>query len=165
MRGEETAGHLESLLATALSRGRWTAAYVAVAMGGSVIVLGANGLGAGLADAINSDDAGQLPRLLAAGARAGPRRVGRRRGGGRAVRAGAARGRGRVGRARRVRAADRARAAAGLPGWVLDLSPFEHVPQLPGGDFSAAPLIWLCLVAAALTALGMVAFSRRDLAA
>ena len=32
-----------------------------------MIVLGANGLGAGLADAINSDDAGQLPRLLAAG--------------------------------------------------------------------------------------------------
>ena len=71
MRGEETAGHLESLLATALLAPRWTAAYVAVAMGGSVVVLAANGLGAGLADAINSDDAGQLPRLLAAGARAG----------------------------------------------------------------------------------------------
>ena len=79
MRGEETAGHLESLLATALSRRRWTAAYVAVAMGGSVIVLGANGLGAGLADAINSDDAGQLPRLLAAGLAPVARRVGRRR--------------------------------------------------------------------------------------
>ncbi len=164
MRGEETAGHLESLLATALSRHRWTAAYVAVAMGGSVIVLGANGLGAGLADAINSDDAGQLPRLLAAGLAPVPAVW---------VIVGAA--------VALFGLAPRAVVAAwgvlgacvlltvlgpllSLPDWVLDLSPFEHVPQLPGGDFSAAPLVWLSVVAAALTALGMVAFRRRDLA-
>ena len=141
MRGEETAGHLESLLATALSRPRWTAAYVAVAMGGSVIVLGANGLGAGLADAINSDDAGQLPRLLAAGLAPVPAVW---------VIVGAA--------VALFGLAPRAVVAAwgvlgacvlltvlgpllSLPDWVLDLSPFEHVPQLPGGDFSAAPLV------------------------
>ena len=52
----------------------------------------------------------------------------------------------------------------GLPDWVLGLSPFDHVPQLPADDFSAAPLLALCAVAAALTALGMLAFRRRDLA-
>ena len=51
----------------------------------------------------------------------------------------------------------------GLPGWMLELSPFEHVPQLPADAFSAGPLVWLCAVAAALTAVGMLAFQRRDL--
>ena len=66
MRSEETSGRLEPLLATALSRRAWAGAYVVVAMAGSTLVLAANGIGAGLADAINSDDASQLPRLLAA---------------------------------------------------------------------------------------------------
>jgi ABC-2 type transport system permease protein len=51
-----------------------------------------------------------------------------------------------------------------LPGWVLGVSPFKHVPQLPAAGFTVAPLVWLAAVAAALTALGMVAFRRRDLA-
>jgi ABC-2 type transport system permease protein len=164
MRGEETAGHLESMLATALSRHRWAAASVAVAMGGTVVVLGANGLGAGLADAVNSDDAGQLPRLLAAGLAPVPAVW---------VLVGAAVALfGLVPRA--VTAAWGLLGACvlvtllgpllDLPGWVLDLSPFAHVPELPGGDFSAVPLIWLCAVATVLTALGMLAFRRRDLA-
>jgi ABC-2 type transport system permease protein len=53
----------------------------------------------------------------------------------------------------------------GLPDWVLELSPFEHVPQLPADDFRAGPLLALCAVAAALTAVGMLAFRRRDLTA
>jgi ABC-2 type transport system permease protein len=164
MRGEETAGHLESLLATALSRRAWVAAYVAVAMGGTVIVLGANGLGAGLADAINSDDAGQLPRLLAAGLAPAP-----------AVWVVIAAAVALFGLAPRAVAAAWGVLGAcvlltvlgpllHLPAWVLDLSPFEHVPQLPAAEFSAGPLLWLCAVAAALTALGLLAFRRRDLA-
>jgi ABC-2 type transport system permease protein len=165
MRGEETAGHLESLLATALSRRRWTGAYVAVAMGGSAIVLAANGLGAGVADAINSHDAGQLPRLFAAALAPLPAVW--------VVVAAAVALFGLVPRA--VAAAWGVLGACvllsvlgpviGLPGWVLDVSPFEHVPGLPADDFAAAPLAWLCAVAAALTALGMLAFRRRDLAA
>jgi len=45
---------------------------------------------------------------------------------------------------------------------VLDLSPFAHVPKLPGADASAAPLLWLALVVVALAAVGLLGFRRRD---
>lgn len=50
-----------------------------------------------------------------------------------------------------------------LDPWVLDLSPYSHIPRLPGGVFSATPLIWLTALAVALTAAGLVAFRHRDL--
>ena len=163
MRSEETSGRLEPVLATALSRVRWAGAYVAVAMGGSLLVLAANGLGAGIADALNSNDAGQVPRLLLAGVVPAPAVW---------VVVGAA--------VVLFGFVPRAAAAAwgvlgacvlltvlgpllGLPDWVLDLSPFQHVPQLPAAEFSAAPLLALSAVAAALTAVGLAGFRRRDL--
>jgi ABC-2 type transport system permease protein len=45
---------------------------------------------------------------------------------------------------------------------VLDLSPFAHVPKLPGGDVSAAPLMWLVLVVVVLAVVGLLGFQRRD---
>jgi ABC-2 type transport system permease protein len=52
-----------------------------------------------------------------------------------------------------------------LPDWVLDVSPVEHVPELPAADFAVAPLPWLCAVAAALMAVGFAGFRRRDVPA
>jgi len=46
---------------------------------------------------------------------------------------------------------------------VIDLSPFAHSPQLPGGVFSAAPLA-LAAIAAAFGAAGLAGLRRRDLA-
>jgi ABC-2 type transport system permease protein len=49
-----------------------------------------------------------------------------------------------------------------LDQWVMDISPFTHVPQVPGGELTAAPLLWLGAVAGALTLLGFTGFARRD---
>ena len=47
-RGEETAGHVEMLLATSLSRRRWLGSHVAVTVLGTLAVLAAAGLGLGV---------------------------------------------------------------------------------------------------------------------
>jgi ABC-2 type transport system permease protein len=46
---------------------------------------------------------------------------------------------------------------------VLDLSPFTHVPQIPGQPFSWAPLLILTAVATAMSAAGVLGFRNRDI--
>jgi ABC-2 type transport system permease protein len=50
-----------------------------------------------------------------------------------------------------------------LPQWAMDISPFTHVPKLPGGAFSATPVIWLVVVAALFAVAGLAGFRRRDI--
>jgi ABC-2 type transport system permease protein len=50
-----------------------------------------------------------------------------------------------------------------LPQWVLDISPFTHVPKLPGGTVWLAPMLWLSLAALAFCAVGLAALRRRDI--
>jgi ABC-2 type transport system permease protein len=49
-----------------------------------------------------------------------------------------------------------------LSRWATDISPFSHVPKLPGGTFTATPLLWLTAIAVALIAVGLAALRRRD---
>jgi ABC-2 type transport system permease protein len=49
-----------------------------------------------------------------------------------------------------------------LAAWLTDLSPFSHVPRLPGGEWDWGPL-WMAAVAAALACAGLAGFRRRDL--
>jgi ABC-2 type transport system permease protein len=50
-----------------------------------------------------------------------------------------------------------------LPEWVLQVSPFTHVPLVPAEDVEAGPLVGLTLVAIAATALGLTRFARRNI--
>ena len=51
-----------------------------------------------------------------------------------------------------------------LPQWLMDLSPFGHVPRVPGNDLEWGPLLGLSAVAVALVLVGFAAFRRRDVA-
>lgn len=54
--------------------------------------------------------------------------------------------------------------ALGLPTWLLDLSPFTHVPNAPAVTVSVAPVVGMALASAVLAAAGVLLLHRRDLA-
>ena len=165
MRAEETSGRLEPLLATALSRWAWSGAYVTVAMAGSVVVLAANGRrrrrGRGDQRPRRSPSCGSCSRPASCPRPRCGSSSARRSRCSASFRAPRSAGWGVLGACGLLTVLG---SLLGLPAWVLDLSPFQHVPQLPAADFAAGPLLALCAVAAALTAVGMAAFRRRDLA-
>lgn len=49
------------------------------------------------------------------------------------------------------------------PGWLLGVSPFDHVPAVPASSLAAGPLLALTAVAIALTCAGLAGFRRRDI--
>jgi len=52
----------------------------------------------------------------------------------------------------------------GLPTWLLDLSPFTHVPNAPAVAISLGPVLGLLAVCALLAGAGVVAMRHRNLA-
>ncbi|WP_406183833.1 ABC transporter permease [Streptomyces sp. NBC_01006] len=157
--GEESGQRAEPLLANAVGRLRWAGGHLAVAFGGSALILLLAGLGLGIGHGHHMGAAvgatlAQLPAVWVIGALA-------------ALLHGAA-----------PRYAVAAWAVAGgaltlgwigpalnLPQAALNLSPFAHLPKLPGAEAVAwAPLLALTALAAALLAAGLTALRRRDLA-
>jgi ABC-2 type transport system permease protein len=165
LRSEEQAGRSEPLLAGPVSRLRWAGSQLAVVLASTIVVMAASGLGFALGfGGATSDVSGQVPRLLAAGLVQVPAAA--------TVAAVAMAG---VGLLPRWSAAAGWTAVAvcafigifgpvlNLPQPVLNISPFTHVPKLPGGALTAAPLIWLAAAALALTAAGLAGLRRRDI--
>ncbi|MFN8019817.1 MAG: hypothetical protein U0P45_17115 [Acidimicrobiales bacterium] len=162
LRAEEAGGRAEPVLATATSRARWAGGHLVFALGGPVVLLALAGMAAGVAHAATEHDAGQVPRLV----------------GSALVRAPAAW----VVVAAVLALFGLAPRAVGagwgilafvvllgelgplleLPQPVMDLSPFTHVPLLPGATFAVLPLVLLTLVAAGLGGLGLWGLHRRD---
>jgi ABC-2 type transport system permease protein len=150
-------------VATALPRSAWLLGHTAMTVLGVLLVLGSAGLGLGAGYVLVTGDGGALPRLaLPVLEYVAPV----------LVLSGFARLL--VGLA--PRAATLAwlplvlavvvmlfGAVLRLPQWVQDLSPFEHLALVPAQDFRWAPFVGVLLVAAGLSALGQVAFRRRDL--
>ncbi|HMG30029.1 MAG TPA: ABC transporter permease [Jiangellaceae bacterium] len=166
MRSEESAGRVEPVLAASVPRTRWMWSHVAIAACGAVLLLTLMGLSTGLAYGLVVDDVGtQTSTLIGAALVQAP-----------AVLALAGLAVAAFGLLPRLAAAVSWAVLAlcvligqlgqilGLPQAVLDLSPFSHVPAAPADDVTALPLLALLLVAAALTAIGVASFRRRDLA-
>ena len=164
LRSDEVADRAEPLLAAPVSRPRWGGSYLLTAAAGTAVVLVAGGLGVGLAYGIASSDVStQVPRLIGAGLAQLP-----------AALAVAAVGAALIGLLPTWSgpAGWAALAVCGfigvfgpalnVPQAVLDISPFTHVPKLPGGVFSAVPLAWLCAVVLGLAGACLVGLRRRD---
>jgi ABC-2 type transport system permease protein len=162
LRSEETALHAEPVLATAVGRVRFAASHATVALAGTALLLLAGGLGAGLGNAAHTGDAGSIGRILAGALVQIP-----------AAWVLTALVLAAFGLAPRLVVVGWAALVAflllgqlgpllELKQWLMDLSPYTHVPKLPGSAFTAVPLVWLLVIAAVLTAAGLAGFRRRD---
>lgn len=162
---EENAGRVELLRATAIGRWRWVASHIIVATTGGSVVLLLGSLSMGITAAVGAEDWSYVVRLLGAGLGylpavwvlvglaaalygSAPRLV---RFAWLVVVYGA--GVGLMGD------------VISLPTWAASLSPFYHVPALPGVEVSWVPLLLLTVLAAAMLCVARVGVNRRDLGA
>ncbi|MFJ1754323.1 ABC transporter permease [Kitasatospora sp. NPDC088134] len=165
MRTEEVSGRAEPVLAGAVSRLRWAAGHLLFPLLGTALPLAAAGLAAGLAEglALGQGTGPAIGRMLGATLVQLP--------------------------AVWLTAAVALAGYALLPHWaavgwtgfgvfvlvawlgpilrfpqaVLDLSPFSHLPHLPGGRLDAAPLLWITALTALTAAAALAGLRRRDL--
>ena len=163
LRTEELSLHAEPLLATPVSRWRWAISHLTVAFGGSVVVLTAAGLAVGAGYSLGGGDLTRLSVLIGAALVYAP-----------AIWLLIGLTVALVGWAPRAAEATWAVLTVclvfgllgkvlKLPGWLMTLSPFQHVPQLPSADLSVLPLVVLTAIAAVLTWAGLAGLRRRDI--
>jgi ABC-2 type transport system permease protein len=163
LRAEEAAGRAEPVLATAVGRRQWLTSHALFAILGPTVVVLVAGFITGLTYGIASHNVGHQVRQTMAGSVIQLP----------AVWVLAAIAIALVGVL--PRAAMAAWAALGVcvlilfvggavdgGQWLRDISPYTHIPRIPGGSFDAVPLVVLLLIATALAALGYLGIGRRD---
>ncbi|MGW2178423.1 ABC transporter permease [Streptomyces sp. NPDC001732] len=155
--GEETAGRAEPVLAAGVSRIRWAAGHLVIAFGGATLLMAAGGLG------LAAGYGHELPAVLGAALVQLPAIW--LLGGVTVLLYGAF-----------PKAATAAWGVAGIClalGWlgpaidvpqaVMNVSPFTHLPKLPGGTgMEWGPVLALTAVAVVLAGAGLGALRRRD---
>ncbi|KPC62892.1 ABC transporter permease [Streptomyces chattanoogensis] len=164
LRGEETGDRAEPVLAGAVGRLRWACGHLAIAFFGTVVILAAGGLALGISYGITAGDVtGQLGRVLGAALSQTP-----------AVWVLAALAALVYGVFPKASTAVWAVVGGCLaigwigpslkfPQWAMDLSPFGHLPKLPGGEAAAAPFLWLLGLSVLFLAAGLTGLRRRDM--
>jgi polyether ionophore transport system permease protein len=164
LHSEETTQRGETVLAGAVGRIRWASSHLVFAIAGSAVAMLLAGVVAGVTYGLATDDVGgKLPGVLAAAAVQLP-----------AIWLFSAVTVALFGLAPRltpvawgvlvaVIALYFLGSVAGTPQWLLDLTPYAHLPHVPGEPFRAAPLVWLLIVDAVLFVVGLAGFHRRDL--
>jgi ABC-2 type transport system permease protein len=163
IRSEETGLRAEQVLATSVGRTPWALSHVGIAMSGAAVLLAATGAGAGLTHGIRVGDvAGQVPLLMGAALVQLPAVL---------VLAGLALAT--VGLLPRITGIvwfalvaflvlGQLGALLQLEQWLINLSPFAHLPAIPGGELEAEPLLALIAVAVLLGGAGIVGLRARD---
>ena len=164
LRSEEVAGRVDPVLAAPVGRRRWAWSHLAVALVGTVVLALVCGVAMGAAAALVLGEVAKIGELTAAGLVMVPAMW---------LLAGATLLV--YGLLPRWSLAAWALVAwvfvaamfgilLDLPQWLLNLSPFQHVPALPASSMSWLPLVVLTAIAAALIAGGLAALDRRDMA-
>jgi len=146
---------------------RSSAAHLTIAAAGTVLILAMTGLGAGLGNVYRAGGSGaEIGKLLAAGLAQVPAAL---------VIAGIAAALFGLAPGASVAVSWTALGSAvalmligstvQLSHWIMDVSPYTHLPKLPGGTVHAVPLVLLCVIAAVLAGVGLVGLRRRDVGA
>lgn len=162
-RAEESRGHAEAVLATALERRSWLGAHALVTLVGTLVVLAAAGLGLGVGYALTTGEWSAVSRLgIPVLAQAAPVLV--------------ISGVARLLYGVLPRAVLAAWLVLGLcvvvlmlgdllrlPQWLQGLSPFEHLALVPAESFRWLPFLAVTAIAALLSVVGQFTFTRRDI--
>jgi len=163
LRGEEVAFRADLVLATPTSRSTWWSSHLAVTSVGSTVALVTMGAATGIGFAAMTGEGTRIAQLAGAALLMVPAQL---------VVAGIAfclvawwprRALLAWGVVAAIVVIDLFGALLDLPQWVLNVSPYQHVPAMPAMPVEVLPIVILMIGSAALVAAGSVGVRRRDI--